>query len=370
MSERIRSPRKLHVIAAIGVVLLLAASLGVRLTAKPHDAADSTLAGSEQQATGGLVPAPEPFRMADLSIPHWSHQNAKEWSLTFKTDLDLLAPLGTGGRNAGEWFVDFRKPDGPRYEEAKAMMERREDGGGDFGLVLPPDDPLLLEAEPWCDQATMSFYPELLEPNGWYTQIPNLLVPLNFARSWVARGVESPDPGAGLEDCRRAIRLGRLLRQEDSVIISDLVGLACVRMGAQGMFDIAVREGDAELALLASIVVGEVAPQRLLTSERITRTWDKHYLREDVNGNSVLEIPDEKLDAIIEMARSQPDRRFRAEAIIHLNLVRVMGSDAQKERVVSLLTELSGLDDPVLSETARYSLENEPQPSLIQELLK
>jgi hypothetical protein len=355
MNERIHASRKTHVITATVVLVLLAASLGVRLAARSDRAA-------------GRIPAPRPFVVTDLEIPHWSHQNARQWPVKFRTDLDLLAPLGDGGRNAGEWYVDFRNPDGPRFEEAKAMMARKEDRGENFANVLPADDPLLLEAEPWCDQATMSFYPELLKPNGWYTQIPNLLVPLTFARSWVARGVESPDPEQGLEDCRRAIRLGRLLRQEDTVIISDLVGLACIRMGAQGIFDIAVREGDTELALLASIVIGEVAPQRLMTSERTTRTWDASFMREDESGNIVLDIPDERLDSILEIARNQPDRRFRAEAILELNLVRFMGKEPQKERVVSFLTEMSALEDPVLSETARWSLETQPQPDRLEEL--
>jgi len=368
MSERIRSSKKLHVITAIGVVLLLAASLGVRLAARPDSVAGRKPALSEAATAGSEVPAPRTFDMTDLEIPHWSHQRSREWSLRFRTDLDLLAPLGKGGRNAGEWYVDFRKPDGPRYEEARAMMERREDREGNSGNVLPADDPLLLEAEFWCDQAEMRFHPELLKPTGWNTQIPNLLVPLTFARSWVARGLESPDPERGLEDCRRVVRLGRLLRQEDTVIISDLVGLACIRIGAQGIFDIAVRQGDAELALLASIVIGEVAPQRLLTSERITRSWDESFIREDESGNVVLEIPDAKLEAILEMARNQPDRRFRVEAILELNVVRFMGTESQQERVVSFLTELSALEDPVLSESARWSLENEPTPELLEEL--
>jgi hypothetical protein len=350
------------------VVLLLAASLGVRLAARPARAAGKSISLSKAEATGTVVPVPRPFRMTDLEIPHWSHQKSREWPVQFRTDLDLLAPLGNGGRNAGEWYVDFRKPDGPRYEEARAMMERREDRENDFGNVLPGDDPLLLEAEPWSDQAVMSFYPELLEPEGWYTQIPNLLVPLTFARSWVARGLESPDPERGLEDCRRAVRLGRLLRQEDTVIISDLVGLACIRIGAQGIFDIAVKQGDAELALLASIVIGEVAPQRLLTSERITRSWDKNYLQEDESGRAVLEIPDAKLETILDMARNQPDRRFRAEAMLQLNVVRFMGTETQQERAASLLTELSTVEDPVLSETARWSLETEPHPEDLEEL--
>jgi hypothetical protein len=37
---------------------------------------------------------------------------------------------------------------------------------------------------------------------------------------------------------------------------------------------------------------------------------------------------------------------------------------------LSLLTELSDLEDPLLAETARYSLQNEPPTTLIEELLK
>jgi hypothetical protein len=369
MSDRIHAPsRKLHVLLAVAVVVLLGSSLGFRLAANPDRGAGDGLATPRATRDHATVPAPKPFHMADLTIPHWSHQNAREWPVEFKTDLDLLAPLGNGAHNAGAWYVDFRKPDGPRYEEARAMMERRKDREEPFANVLPPNDPLLLEAEPWCDQATMSFYPEFLEPDGWYTQVPNLLVPLTFARSWVARGVESRDPETGMDDCRRAIRLGRLLRQEDTVIISDLVGLACIRMGAQGIYDIAVREGDAELALLASIVIGEVAPQRLLTSERITRSEVSGFLRENELGKTVLEIPDARLETTLEMARNQPDRRFRAEAILQLNFVRWLGTEAQQQRVIELLTELRDLDDPVLSETARWSLETKPTPEQIEEM--
>jgi hypothetical protein len=368
MRERIHSSRKIHVMTAMVIVVLMAASLGVRLAARSDRTTGSGPSLSEAEATGNLVPAARPFRVAELEIPQWSHRDSREWPLRFRTDLDLLAPLGNGERNAGEWYVDFRKPDGPRHEEAVAMLERREDREGVFGKVLPADDPLLLEAEPWCDQAEMSFYPELLKPGGWNTQLPFLVVPVTLARSWVARGLDSPDPELGLEDCRRAVRLGRLLRQEDAVIIPDLAGLECIRIGAQGIFDIAVRQGDAELALLASIVIGEAAPQRLLTSERLTRSWDKSYIREDEAGNMVLEIPDAKLETMLDMARNQPGHRFRLEAILGLNVVRFMGTESQKERVVSLLTELSTLEDPLLSESARWSLEKEPPPGLLEEL--
>ncbi len=83
--------------------------------------------------------------------------------------------------------------------------------------------------------------------------------------------VDAEDPEEGLEDCRRAIRLGRLLRQDDVVIINDLVGLACIHIGTRGVYRIAQREGDTELALLASIILGEVAPQRMMTATRDLR---------------------------------------------------------------------------------------------------
>jgi hypothetical protein len=357
------SSRKLHVIVAIGVVVVLAVSLGARLAATSGRGAARNVALSRAEVADRGVPAPRPFSVSDLEIPHWSHNDAKQWAVQFRTDLDLLAPLGTGGRNAGEWYVDFRKPDGPRLDEAQAMMDRRDEGN-----VLPPDDPLLLEAETWSDQAVMNFYPNLLKPNGWNTQVPNLLVPLTFARSWVARGVASSDPESGLEDCRRAIRLGRLLRQEDIVVINDLVGLACIRIGTQGIYDIAIREGDIDLALLASIVIGEVAPQRLLTSERLTRSWDVGSVREDVDGTWVLDITDAELESTLEVARGQVDRRFRAEAILALNVVRFLGRESQREQVVALLAELRELEDPMLSETARWSLEVEPTREQLESL--
>jgi hypothetical protein len=368
MNERILPSRKLHVILAVAVVVLLAASLGVRLAATSDRDSARAVALTETESLAASVPPPRPFDVAELEIPHWSHNKAREWPVQFKTDLDLLAPLGTGQRNAGEWFVDFRKVGGPRLDEAKAMLERRVDRGEKFGSVLPADDPLLLEAEPWADQATMHFYPDLLEPNGWNTAITNLLVPLNLARSWVARGVEAADPEAGLEDCRRAIRLGRLLRQEDVVIITDLVGLACIRMGAQGIYDIAIREGDLDLAVLASIVIGEVAPQRLLSSERVTRSWDVGSLREGLSGELVLDVADQELESTLEMAAGSVDRRFQAEAILALNVVRFMGTDEQQARVVELLEELRESNNAMIAKTARWSLEVEPTREQVESL--
>ena len=188
---------------SFAVVVSLAASLGVRLAAKPDRAPTTSPSLSEAEPAGSLVPAPKPFDITDLEIPRWSHQNSKDWPVRFRTDLDLLAPLGNGGRNAGEWYVDFRKPDGPRHEEARAMLERREKREGNFGKVLPPDDPLLLEAEPWCDQATMTFYPGIFGLDGYATRITDLLLPLNFVRSWVARGLAADSTEAAMAGTMR-----------------------------------------------------------------------------------------------------------------------------------------------------------------------
>ena len=103
-----------------------------------------------------------------------------------------------------------------------------------------------------------------------------------------------------MNDFRRAIRLGRLLRQEDVVVISDLVGLASIHVGARGVYRRALADGDLELALLASAALGEVAPQRLRTSERITRTDLADSLRDDGRGGYDLVLRPGKIDALIE----------------------------------------------------------------------
>jgi hypothetical protein len=127
--------------------------------------------------------------------------------------------------------------------------------------------------------------------------------------------VSNPDPVAGLEDCRRAIRLGRLLRQDDAVLINDLVGLACVNLGARGAYRIAQRTGDRDLALLASVVIGEAAPQRLYASERVTVADLSPFVRRDTAGR-YSPVPDSRLDDLVKMITTAPERRFRAEPLI------------------------------------------------------
>jgi len=357
----------LRVVAAVAVVVVLAGLLGIRLLALETPPATGAAAPRPPAA---VVPPPRAAQAEGLAVPCWGCPEAEGWPLRFRTDLDVLAPLGTGTGNAAEFFKGFAKPDGSRFPEAMAAMERRVDGPPGLDKVLLADDPLLLEAEPWCDQATMRFYPEHFKLEGWSTQLPNLIVPLNLARSWVARGMSAADPARALEDFRRAIRLGRLLRQEDVTVIADLVGLACIRVGAQGIHDRAVKEGDSRLALAAAIVLGEHAPQRLLTSARLTRTDLTPYLRKTADGKLALSLPDARLETILSAAKVDPDRRFRCEAIIELNVVRSLGTRAQQERASGLLAELAAEGDPIVTATAVWSRDTQVSAADLAGVLK
>jgi hypothetical protein len=228
-------------------------------------------------------------------------------------------------------------------------MKRRIDGPGDLGRVLRPDDPLLKEAEPWADQATMRFYPDVWTGEGPSTPIPNLLVSLAFAKSWAARAASTPDAPAAIEDCRRAIRWGRLLRQDDAMINQDLVGLASIRIGAEQLYALAARRGDQPLMLAAAIVQGEVAPQRLRTAELLTRVAIQAAKKDAVT--------DGKVDDLIGVAKTSPDRRFRNEAIVMLGFARFMGTSAQREKAESALAELKTSPDALVAGNARWALQ-------------
>ncbi len=352
------SRKTLHrwaMVAGGALLVVLTVSLGLRVHA---------MSGS--QAPAAVVVAPTPLPPTLLEIPEWSNNRAREWPLRYRTNLDYLAPLGDGPGNAAAWFKDFRKPAGKRYDEAVAMRERLSEHP-ELGKHVPGDDPLLLEAEPWVDQATMAFYPDLLPVSGYSTEIPNLLFALHLARSWAVRGASAEDDAAAMEDFRRVVRLGRLLRQEDTVVISDLVGLACIRIGAEMIYERAERTGDTKLALAAAIVVGETAPQRLLTLHRLTQQDIGPFVSQNAEGQWTLDLPDSLLEALLERARQDPDRRFRLEAIISLNLVNALGRQEQKAMLRPLLEELAASEDAVIAKTARWSRDTVPSDKYIAE---
>ena len=356
-------PRWPQVIAAAAVILVLAGLLGVRVVDWARASAPAAKVLAPPPAT---VPAPRALTIESLQVPCWGCAESKEWPVRFRTDLDLLAPLGTGAANAAIWFKDFGKRSGSRRGEADAALARKVEGPADLGPVLPANDPLLLEAEPWGDQATMRYYPDIFPMKGWETEVPNLLIPLTFSKSWVARGMAATDPAKAMEDFRRAIRLGRLMRQEDVTVIGDLVGLACIRVGAQGIYDLAVKQGNLQLALLASIVLGEVAPQKLAGAQRLTETDLAPYVRRNATGDATLELPENRLDRIVAIATSGPDRRFRAEAILELNLVRHLGSPAQREKALTVLNQVAASDDRNLADLAVWARDTKPPTEVLE----
>src|SRR5687767_7171131 len=104
-----RNHLRIGVLAAIGVILILSGLLAIRLFS-----ASGAHAGTPPP---GEVPAAKTIDIKKLSLYCWSCPKANETALDFHTDLDLLAPLGTGTANAATWFVDFAKPDRPRAAE-------------------------------------------------------------------------------------------------------------------------------------------------------------------------------------------------------------------------------------------------------------
>ncbi len=179
---------------------------------------------------------------------------------------------------------------------------------------------------------------------------------LTLARSWIARGTDAPDSEAALADFRRVIRLGRLLRQEDAVVIDDLVGLACIRIGAEAIYDRARNDGNTGLALLAAVVAGEAPPQKYLTAARVTSAEIRPYVRESGAGSCELQLPAGRFEAISEMALSCPDRRFRSEATLDLRYVAALGAGPMRADARALLEKLAAGPDPIVAANARWCL--------------
>jgi len=350
MTTNLRLTPRTGVIAAVAVLIVLSALLPGRLLN-----ADGRTTRVRPSAPVSSLPAPKPVDRQHLSIPCWSCPDARAWPLAFRTDLDMLAPLGSGRGNAALWFGAFAKPNGPRFAEALEANARRVDASP-VGKVLPPNDPLLLEAEPWCDQATMRFYPDVFPLAGAETQLPNLLFALTLARSWVHRGMQAAAYDAAMADFRRVVRLGRLLRQEDAVLVNDLVGLACIRIGVEAIYDRARAAGKLDLALAAAVAAGEAPAQKLLSAARMTSIELPPYLKAASDGGYTLELPDERFKAIVAMATTCPDRRFRVEATQNLRVVSELGPPEQAELARRTLEAAAGSDDPVMAPITRAFL--------------
>ncbi len=74
-----------------------------------------------------------------------------------------------------------------------------------------------------------------------------------------------------------------------------------------------------------------------------------------------------KLDAVIEAAEGAPDRRFRCEAIVGLNIVRFLGTPEERNRAFEVLDELAGDADPIVAEGARWSRDKPTETEQLKE---
>jgi hypothetical protein len=338
------------------VISLLLFALAAGAFAQPHAPAATV------PPTKAIAPAalPDPF--------YWPLELFHGTKLEFKVDLDLIAPLGNGSGNAAVYFKDFAKIGGPRFAAWNAAAGRRVSNGPAGEMVLPPNDPLLREAEPWVDQATLRFYPNVWPVRGLSTydsgppgdrRMANLLHIMTLGKSWAARGRAQTDPAKKKEDFRRVIRLGRLLRQDDVLLIQDLVGTALIHIGTVALYEEAKHENDTTMTTLTALAHQDSVVIRLETKERL----EEFGIREEnVNAEGVwakmfgpsLELTSQHIDKIIEVATHGKERRFRIEALTLLWYISKEGTSAQKKRAGRILAG-SGKDaDPIVASDARY----------------
>ena len=131
------------------------------------------------------------------------------------------------------------------------------------------------------------------------------------------------------------------------------------------MYGIAQREGDLALALLASVVLGEVAPQRFVTMEKISLLDLSPYFRRGPSGATRLDMPDTQLDAVVKTADSLTERRFFGEIILPGNIILHLGTPEQQNRIRGLLEKLASDDDPIIADFAQWALDNPPTEELL-----
>jgi hypothetical protein len=351
MTHRSADRYRMPVLAAATTLAVLAVALGVRVAARP---ASGTRHVAESGQLARDVPQPHPIVLGELPTPAcWSCEWNEYRRLEFEVDLDRLAPLGRGEANAALWLADFARDSGARAGEIEGRRVELEIGGQTWN-VFRPDDPLLLEAEPWVDQARCRFYPDVWQVAGVETPVPNLLFALTLARSWVARGKLATDAQAAVEDYRRVIRMGRLLRQDDVTLIQDLIAIACIRMGAEAIYERARSRDDAATMAATAIVLADHGAMRHKTAQRVTAL--KHVyaaVRHGAEGAPVLEAPDSVVDAALDLARRAPERRFVLESLFAIQLVRQLGTPEQRARAAEALEALASGDDALVARRAR-----------------
>jgi hypothetical protein len=310
------------------------------------------------EPAAGRVPAPKPLRLEDVPTPRCWSCPRNRWAETgFDLDLDHLAPLGDGPSNVARWLASFAT-DGAGSAPGRTYETTEVEFDGVSQTVLAFGDPLLDEIEPWLAQGVCRFYPDVWELDGLDTPIPNLQLVIRLARTFALRGRLADDPEAAREDFRRAIRLGRLLLQEDVTLIQNLVGIACVRMGVEALLEQARGEGDLVVVAAAFSVLADHDAMRSRAAARVstaTRLWS------DVVpgrlGGFRLRDDSAAVDAVVEMARESKERALRFESLFSLRAIAHLGSGEQAAAARAALGEVAAGDDPLLARHAREALE-------------
>jgi len=366
MNRMIPSTSLLRVVLLAGVPVMLALTLAWRASARLADAAPapSRRIAAVPQPAIARVPDPAAIRVEALPMPRcWTCPGDASGDAATSVDLDLFAPLGDGDANAAEWLASFARGE-VRATEGQAARARRVPAviGGEPARVLPADDPLLKEAEPWMDQARCRFHPEIWPMDAVPPREPNLLLALTLAKSWVARGDAAGDAARAAADHRRAIRLGRLLLQDDVSVAQHLVGRACIRLGVDAMHRAARTSGDLPRALATSLALAEHDGLRGMTAERLDVL---HRIAPDgasLLGNARVAPTDRDLDAVVALASGSAERRFRIAALPVLRLVADAAPAEQSSRARASLTSLESDADPLVADAARAALSSTASP--------
>lgn len=354
--------RTATVLGAGALVLTLAGSLALRASGRADAAGERRAAVAPKgpvAPVAGKVPAPRPLTLDDIPQPLcWSCPGNRYVEADFQLDLDVLAPLGDGPSNAALWLRRFAKVDGDRSREDYRQGAVEADIAGRKRTVLPEGHPFLAEAEPWLDQAACSFYPEVWQLRGPDTPIPNLLMVMDLARSFVARGLASDDLEEAGEDFRRVIRLGRLLRQDDATVVQDLIAIECIRIGAWAMNMQARETGDALLLAATNSVLADHDSLRARTAQRVqaaSRVYDG--IRTGFFGRISLELSDNDVAEVNRVAMRSAERRFQLEALIALRAIYQLGDSSHRELIEGGLKDLAASDDVNLAKLATLALE-------------
>jgi hypothetical protein len=310
-------------------------------------------------APAATVPAPRALSSAELETPPcWSCLPETEQVPRLRTDLDAIAPLGTGTGNAATWFASFSGTPAPRAADLSAARKRREEAPvrtqGSSAWFLA-DDPVVQEGAGWADQAT--FHVELGDRPwpGPDDPLPvNVLLAIQLVKAWVQHGDLAQSPDVARDDYRRCIRLGRLLLQDDQLWTQSRIGRQCIRHGALALHRRALKDGTPADALVADRVLAEVDGALLLD-----RLMDEELdLREMIVRDEAgvrLAIPALRLKRLVATARTSGDRSWRTAAIGALRSVKNLAPAEEAKTAADALDALAADKDAVVAAAAKWA---------------